>query len=99
MSQTLHQLLSDDPVAVEDCLAFFRAGDKILLAAEGVGLLAGGNQQFVDASQGESGISIAAVSADVAARGLLSMATSCQLLEDEQWVEQVCSHDVVLSWK
>ena len=95
----MHQLLSGDPIAVEDCLAFFRAGDKVLLATEGVVLLAGGNQQFVDASQGELGHSIAAVSSDVAARGLLLMATSCQFLDDEQWVEQVCSHDVVRSWK
>ena len=101
MSTCLHQLMSADPRTVLDCLTFFREGDEILLVDAGVHLLDDAQAFIEQLANSEQRVKLRALAVDIQCRGLEAQAMSAgiELLSDLQWVEQVCHHRQVLSWK
>lgn len=99
--RSLHQVLSDDPRALADCLHAVQPGDELLLADQGVQWLVRGDE--LSGSLGTLGFPVAlnALAIDVALRGLghKTGLHSLNLLEDTQWVKKACQFDQVLSWK
>lgn len=97
---SLHQILSSNPRAWEDCAAFWQPGDAVLLADAAAGLVAdpGFLGFFATAS---AALPVRALEADIAARGLQDAArrAGVRLVDDSGWVRMVCAHDRVLSWK
>jgi sulfur relay protein TusB/DsrH len=97
---SLHQLLSPELSAVDDCLAFIQAGDTILLADEGADLACvPGQAERLLHKAGPGGLVM--LRADALARGLepAAQAVGIPLLGDPEWVELARAHDHVLSWK
>ena len=101
MRKVLHQVLTSDSIAVDDCLSFVRDGDTVLLADKGVALLACGSQLFAAEFRRGVAFRVVALLYDVNAQGLESQAVAlgCELLDEMQWVEQTSLHDAVMSWK
>jgi sulfur transfer complex TusBCD TusB component (DsrH family) len=101
MATSLHLLMSADPRAVADCVAFARAGDAIVLVDRGVDLLAYWTGHPAEPLNALDNVSLAALEADVLATGLARRAAELEmaLWSDAQWVEQVCSAGRALSWK
>jgi len=93
--------MSADPRSVRDCLSFLSEGDEILLVDAGVHLLDDAQAFFGQLAMSEHRIQPRALAVDIQGRGLEAQAMSAgiDLLSDLQWIEQVCSHRQVLSWK
>jgi len=101
MSGLLHQLLSADPRAVEDCSAFVSEGDEVLLVDSGVHLLGSRNSILAAHARDGCKFRLFALASDVIARGLQCQAEqlSVTLVDDGQWLDHVCASQQVLSWK
>lgn len=97
----LHQVLSDDPRVLADCLHSTRRGDELLLADEGVQWLVRADELSGRLAELDFPVVLNALETDVAARGLgyTTAFGGLKLLDDIQWVKKVCHFDQVLSWK
>ena len=91
----LHQLMSDEPGLLRDCLLLLRDGDTLLLLDAAAGLLA-----WPERLPSGGRVRIAAARADARSRGLEACAgkQGIELIDDEKWIRWVCSHDSVISW-
>lgn len=94
----LHQIMSEDQQAMEDCLSIARPGDEILLLDGGVHLLMECDEIMLGRHSNSIPISIAG--SDVQGPELESvvMKFGIDKIDDEAWVRKVCHHDQVLSW-
>ena len=101
MPGCLHQIMSADPRCVLDCMSFLREGDEVLLVDAGVHLLDDARAFMEQLEKSACRTKPRALAVDIHGRGLEEQAknSGLDLLSDLQWIEQVCCHAKVLSWK
>lgn len=99
--RNFHQVLSDAPRALADCLSVIQQEDELLLVDGGVQWLTRMDEMSRGLDELNFGVVLNALEADVASRGLgyTTGLNSVNLLNDRQWIEKVCQFDQVLSWK
>jgi sulfur relay protein TusB/DsrH len=87
--------MSAEASLLRDCRMLLRDGDTLLLVDRATGLLL-----WPERLPSGDQVRIAATRADAQARGLEVCAgdRGIDLIDDDEWVRWVCSHDAVVSW-
>jgi sulfur relay protein TusB/DsrH len=97
----LHQILSSGPDALGDCISVISEGDSIILVGVGVTLVSTPDVIFNSPESFNSGIELFVSESDASAQGMLEQAhqLNMKVLDDDQWVGLLNTHQHVLSWK